>query len=411
MRTYGELFAIGEFRALIISRALVIASLCLASLALATIVYDETGSPVLSALALFGGSLLTLLGSVTALSLSDRLDARSAILLVIAVTGVQAALQAVPGLPLVARFLLLALSYLVPAVVGGSLIRLLRSIFPEDGFILGRATLNVGVGLMQVVAFASGAFLLRVLSTRGLFLLAAVLMVAAGAVLLAGVAARPAMPRSGNVLAETHRVNVDVLRSPRLRPILLSAWIPNGLIAGCEALFVPYGGTAWSGFLFATAAAGMLLGDVVVGRVLTAPLAASGHPRCGSCKADLQRRDRLLTPLRLLLAVPYLGFLLHPPVELALALGFVASVGYSASLALQERLAHEANPTIEGQVFGLFGNGQMVGQSLGALVGGMLATWLPPATAMGLLGAASVLVTLSLSSGLRRSQLSSAAVA
>lgn len=394
MRTYGELFAIGEFRALIISRALVIASLCLASLALATIVYDETGSPVLSALALFGGSLLTLLGSVTALSLSDRLDARSAILLVIAVTGVQAALQAVPGLPLVARFLLLALSYLVPAVVGGSLIRLLRSIFPEDGFILGRATLNVGVGLMQVVAFASGAFLLRVLSTRGLFLLAAVLIVAAGAVLLAGVAARPAMPRSGNVLAETHRVNVDVLRSPRLRPILLSAWIPNGLIAGCEALFVPYGGTAWSGFLFATAAAGMLLGDVVVGRVLTA-----------------QRRDRLLTPLRLLLAVPYLGFLLHPPVELALALGFVASVGYSASLVLQERLAHEANPTIEGQVFGLFGNGQMVGQSLGALVGGMLATWLPPATAMGLLGAASVLVTLSLSSGLRRSQLSSAAVA
>ena len=180
MRTYGELFAIGEFRALFVSRCLVIASLSLASLALATLVYEETGSPILSALALVCGSLLTLLGSLTALSLSDGLDARSAILLVIAVTGAQAALQAVSGLPLPVRF----------------------------------------------------------------------------AVLLAGVRARPIPARPGNILAETHRVNAHVLNSPILRPIMLSAWIPMGLIVGCEALFIPYGGKAWSGCLFAAAAAG-----------------------------------------------------------------------------------------------------------------------------------------------------------
>lgn len=256
MRTYGELFAIGEFRALFVSRCLVIASLSLASLALATLAYEETGSPILSALALVGGSLLTLLGSLTALSLSDGLDARSAILLVIAVTGAQAALQAVPGLPLPVRFAVLAVTYLVPAIVGGSLIRLLRSIVPEDGFVLGRANLNVGVGLMQVVAFAAGALLLRVLATTGLFLFAAALMIGAAAVLLAGVRARPIPARPGNLLAETHRVNAHVLGSPILRPIMLSAWIPNGLIVGCEALFIPYGGKAWSGFLFAAAAAG-----------------------------------------------------------------------------------------------------------------------------------------------------------
>ncbi|HPF80408.1 MAG TPA: hypothetical protein PKU75_05700, partial [Tetrasphaera australiensis] len=180
MRTYGELFAIGEFRALFVSRCLVIASLSLASLALATLAYEETGSPILSALALVGGSLLTLLGSLTALSLFDGLDARSAILLVIAVTGAQAALQAVPRLPLPMRF----------------------------------------------------------------------------AVLLAGVRARPMPARPGNILAETHRVNAHVLGSPILRPIMLSAWIPMGLIVGCEALFIPYGGKAWSGCLFAAAAAG-----------------------------------------------------------------------------------------------------------------------------------------------------------
>ena len=54
-----------------------------------------------------------------------------------------------------------------------------RSIVSEDGFVLGRATPNVGVGLMQVVAFAAGALLLRVLATTGLFLFAAALMLAA----------------------------------------------------------------------------------------------------------------------------------------------------------------------------------------------------------------------------------------
>jgi len=139
---------------------------------------------------------------------------------------------------------------------------------------------------------------------------------------------------------------------------------------------------------------GMLLGDIVVGRILTT-----------------DRRDRLLTPLRPLLALPYLGFLFHPPVGVALVLGFVASAGDSASLVLQERLAHEADPDVEGQVFGLFGNGQMVGQqSLGALAGGLLATVLSPATSMGLLVAASVLVTVSLNAGLRRSRRSLANV-
>lgn len=147
-----------------------------------------------------------------------------------------------------------------------------------------------------------------------------------------------------------------------------------------------YGGVALSGFLFASAAAGMLLGDVVVGRFVPPVL-----------------RDRLLTPLRLLLAVPYLGFLAQPPGIVAPVLAFVASAGYSASLVLQERVHQQVDPAVRGQAFGLAGNCMMIGQSVGALAGGAVAALLTPSAAMGLLAAASVLVTLTLSGGLRRS--------
>ncbi len=62
-------------------------------------------------------------------------------------------------------------------------------------------------------------------------------------------------------------------------------------------------------------------------------------------------------PLRMLLALPYLGFLFSPSLTIALVLGFVASAGYSASLPLQERLVGATGPEMRGQAFGLYSTG------------------------------------------------------
>ena len=62
------------------------------------------------------------------------------------------------------------------------------------------------------------------------------------------------------------------LRSPVTRPLYIALWVPNGLIVGCESLFVPYGHAgsgghgAVAGWLFAATAAGMMAGDLLVGR-------------------------------------------------------------------------------------------------------------------------------------------------
>jgi hypothetical protein len=158
-------------------------------------------------------------------------------------------------------------------------------------------------------------------------------------------------------------------------------WVPNGLVVGCESLFVPYGHAAAGGSL----AAGMMAGDLIVGRFVPAGV-----------------RDRCIGPLRLLLAVPYRVFLPGPPAELAVVPG--ASAGYSAALPLTDRLVSGTDDAIHGQVMGLYSQGMLAWQAIGALIAGGVAAWVPPGRAIGVMAVGSVAVTLLLVPGLRRSR-------
>jgi predicted MFS family arabinose efflux permease len=194
------------------------------------------------------------------------------------------------------------------------------------------------------------------------------------------------------MVRRTVAVNRSLLGSPVTRPLYIALWVPNGLVVGCESLFVPYGHAAsaghgsLAGWLFASTAAGMMTGDLVIGRFVPPGW-----------------RDRLIEPLRLLLAAPYLLFFLNPPPAVAVPLGFGAAVGYAASLPLQDRLIRHTDDAIGGQVLGLHMNGMMIWQAIGALIAGAIASVLPPAAAMGTMAAASTAVTLQLIPGLRRS--------
>jgi hypothetical protein len=295
-------------------------------------------------------------------------------------------LQALPHLPWGWRFAILAIPFLAGSATSGSTMRLLHDIVPPDGFVLGRATLNIAVGVMQVAGYGLGGLLLVWFSSASLFRVAGIAAAAAALIIRLGVRERPGVVSSQGLVTRTREVNRALLGSRVTRPLYLAMWVPNGLIVGCEALFVPYGGQSAAGYLFAASAAGMLLGDVVVGRFV--------RPR---------HRDRMIEPLRMLLALPYLGFWFAPPLTIALVLGFVASAGYSASLPLQERLVGAINSETRGQAFGLYSTGLMVGQAIGAAIGGALASKIGATYAMGTLAVASVCIAAALIPGLRRS--------
>jgi predicted MFS family arabinose efflux permease len=396
--TYRSLMAIREFRVLFVNRCVVVISVAASGLALATITYQATRSPVLSGLSLFGGPLVSLVVSQLLLASSDRVGPRTGMMCQIGAGLVSDALQLVPGMPWQARFGLLAIPYAAFAMFSGSQWVLVREIVPDRSYVLARSLMNLADGGMQVVGYGVGGLALLWLSPRGLFAVAAVADLVSLVNVRYGLRARPAPGTDGNpegsagVVRRTMAVNRRLLRSPITRPLYLALWVPNGLVVGSESLFVPYahatsiGRGSLAGWLFASTAAGMMAGDLVIGRYVSAEL-----------------RDRIIEPLRLLLAAPYLLFFLAPPPGVAVPLGFGAAVGYAASLPLQDRLIRHTDDAIRGQVLGLHMNGMLVGQAVGALIAGAVASYLSPADAMGTMAVASTAVTLLLIPGLRRS--------
>jgi predicted MFS family arabinose efflux permease len=383
MRTYRELFRAPEFTPLFLTSAVQVGAQTVSGLALGTLIYVATGSPLLSALAMFGPSLAQVIGATTLLSAADRLPPRATMTGTCLAFGLGTATLAIPGLPLWAIYAIIFTLGLIASLAGGVRYGLLNEILPRENYLLGRSVLNMSVGAMQICGFALGGVLVTTLSPRGTLLAGACLYLGAAAAGWFGLSPRP--PRAGGrpSISDTWRNNAWLWSSPPRRYVYLALWVPNGLIVGCESLFVAYA-PRHAGLLFASAALGMLAGDTLAGRFVP-------H----------RWRERLGAPLRLLLAAPYLIFIMHPALPLAVAAVALASVGYSATLLLQQRLTALTPDELSGHALGLHSSGMLAMQGVGAALAGAVAQQTSPATAMAVMAAASVTVTLILAPGLR----------
>ncbi len=100
-------------------------------------------------------------------------------------------------------------------------------------------------------------------------------------------------------------------------------------------------------------------------------------------------------------AAPYLVFALRPALALAVTIVVLASIGYSATLLLQQRLMALTPGELSGHALGLHSSGMLAMQGVGATLAGAVALRSSPAVAMAVLAAVSVAVTVSLAPGLR----------
>ncbi|MFI5676726.1 MFS transporter [Streptomyces cellulosae] len=386
MRSYRHLFRTPEFTPLFLSSSARRVAQAMSGLALGTLVYRTTGSPLLSAVSMFGPSLAQVLGATLLLSGADRLPPRAMITGVALAFAAGTAVLALPGLPVWALFTVVLAEGLVASLGGGVLWGLLNEILAKEGYLLGRSVFNMMGGLMQITGYATGGALLAALSPRTCLLLAAALYVLAAATARLGLTPRPPRAQGRPSVRTTWRTNARLWSSGPRRRLYLALWIPNGLIVGCESLYVSYAPHD-AGTLFACAALGMFVGDVAVGRLV--PPAS---------------RPRLGVPLLLLLAVPYLLFALGPalPSAVAAVTVTVASVGFGASLVQQERLMTLVPDELTGHALGLHSAGMLTFQGVSASLAGMTAQLTSPATGMTVMAAASVTVTLALAATGRR---------
>jgi predicted MFS family arabinose efflux permease len=385
MSSYRSLLRTPEFTPLFLGSAAQTAAQTVGGLALGTLVYRATGSPLLSAVSMFGPSLAQVLGATFLLSGADRLPPRTALSVIALAFAAGTAAQAAPGLPVAAVFGVVLVLGLVASLGGGVRWGLLNEILTKDGYLPGRSLFNMMSGLMQIAGFATGGALLELLSPRVCLLLSAALYLLAALALRLGLTARPPRTAGRTSPSATWRTNALLWSSRPRRLTYLGLWLPNGLVVGCESLYVSYAPHA-AGTLFACGAFGMFAGDVTVGRLLPPAV-----------------RRRLATPLLLLLATPYLVFCAHPPLPVAAVCVTVASVGFGASLVQQERLMDLTPGELAGQALGLHSSGMLTMQGVSAALAGAAAQLTSPATGMTVMAAGSVGVTLALATAARRS--------
>lgn len=118
MRSYRDLFRTPEFTPFFLAASAQTVAQTMGGLALGTLVYRATESPLLSAVSMFGSSLVQVLGATFLLSAADRLPPRAALTALPLLFAAATAALALPGLPLWGLFAVVLVKGLAESVGG-----------------------------------------------------------------------------------------------------------------------------------------------------------------------------------------------------------------------------------------------------------------------------------------------------
>ncbi len=169
--TYRSVFAVRQFRVLCASMFLYVLGFEFEILGLSVLVYAQTRSAFLAALAFAMGFGPQVIGGLLFTSLADRLPPRLVItggMLLRAVPGVLIGLA--PGLPVAAMLVLVALAAMITPVFSGAVSRLVPEVLDGDRYVLGRSVLSLTAAGTQILGLGLAGALLAVLPARWLLL-------------------------------------------------------------------------------------------------------------------------------------------------------------------------------------------------------------------------------------------------
>jgi len=160
---YGQVFAVGPFRALFGGTVLTIVASSLQMLGLSVLVYLATGSAWLSAVAYGAGFLPQVLGGVVLTSLADRLRTRPLIVIGCLIRAAVAVVLALAPVPVVAMIGLVAAAAALQPLFSAAQSALLPHILTGDRYVLGRSVLNLASAGAQLAGLGAGGVLIAVL--------------------------------------------------------------------------------------------------------------------------------------------------------------------------------------------------------------------------------------------------------
>jgi hypothetical protein len=387
--SYRTVLRIGEFRAVLGAQILSMLAVVGGDVALTVLVYQQTGSPLLSALTFAIGFVPMGVGGLLLGDVGRGRPVRDVMVACELTVAVLVAAMTIPGMPVPAMLALLAVKGCIDPVFNGTRAATLAELLGEDGFPLGRSLLRLISQNAQLVGFALGGAALTVVTPRQALMAAACAYACAALVLLVGTrrvaptAGRGTRPRVLDGLRELFRV-------PGIRPLLALSLLPGFFAVAPEALAVPYaavlqGGPFAAGLLLTGLPVGSVLGEFLSGTFLSA-----------------QRRARLVVPVAAYGFVPVLGFAAGPSLPVAVAMLVLAGLGNGYLLGLDQLMVAAVPEDVRRRCFTLLGAGTMVTQGLGFAAAGAAAEWLPVPVVVPIAAACGIAVVLAAGARLRK---------
>jgi len=375
--SYGEVFAVGEFRALWIAQVLSYAGDQFAQVAIAILVYNRTGSPFLTALAYALTYLPPIVGGPLLSGLADILPRRRIMIGCDLIRAALVAGMAVPHVPFALLCILLCASVLLGAPFSAARSALLPDVLPGDKYALGMAIGNITYQTSQILGFVAGAAVVAVLNPSRTLALDALSFVLSALIVTAWVQRRaaPAGERGDrlSLWAITRDGAIVVFRNPLLRSLIGFGWLAGFYIVP-EGLAAPYvhalhGHTLDVGLLMAAMPVGTVIGAVTFGRLVSP-----------------STRLRLMGWMAMLSCGPLIASAADPPLWLVLALWTVSGVGGAYQLAAAVAFVQSVPDSGRARAFGLAQSGLLAAQGLGILAGGAAAQAIGPQLVVGLAG-------------------------
>lgn len=348
----------------------------LAKVALAILVFDRTGSPLLTGATYALTYLPYLIAGPLLAPLGDRYRRREVIVVADVIRALLIGAMVVPGVPLWALFALVFAAGLARPPFEAARTAMLPDLLPGDKFVMGSAITQTTHQIAQVMGFAVGGAIVTTIGTKEALAIDAATFALSALLFRIGIRDRPApggehRQKMGRQILRGARV---VFGDPRLRSLIGIAMLA-GFYVVPEALAVPYVedqlglGPTYAGVMLAAGPLGVALGALILSRFFRPSV-----------------RVRLMGPLAvggLLVLIP---FWFTPGFAVSCVLVFVSGLALGHNLAANQAFIKIVPNRARGQGLGLAQTMLSLVQGIGTAGGGAVAVALTTPSTISLAG-------------------------
>src|SRR6266487_3159721 len=338
--TFGEVFAVGEFRALWLAQVLSVAGDQLARVALTLLVFDRTGSPLLAAVTFAASVVPTFVGGITLSGLADRWPRRRVMIACDLSRALLVATMALPGMPVAGLIGLLVLVTLISAPFTSARAALYPDILVGDRYVVGTAVTLVTFQFALVLGFAVGGVMVGFFGVHISFLVDAVTFAVSAMIIRIWVRARPAARAVARPEDESHGGPLTAIQlaftDPAMRTPMMFGWL--------AAFYNVPGGVSAS------------LGFIAFSRL-----------------ASPARRLRWMGPLAVTACSILVIFVFDPPLPAALATLWLSGIFDCYQLSANAAFVRAAPARHRSSVFGVAQGGMSLGQGAAMIAAGAAA--------------------------------------